>query len=42
MVGEGGRRPPLAARRVVRVNNKGFATISKGDCNDEGSDYDKN
>jgi hypothetical protein len=27
---------------VVRVNNKGFTTISKGDCNDEGSDYDKN
>ena len=23
-------------------NNKGFTTISKGDRNDEGSDYDKN
>jgi hypothetical protein len=40
--GGGGRRPPPAARRVVRVNNKGFTTISKGDRNDEGSDYDKN
>ena len=40
--GGGGHRPPPAARRVVRVNNKGFTTISKGDHNDEGSDYDKN
>jgi hypothetical protein len=38
----GGRCPPPAARRVVRVNNKGFTTISKGDRNDEGSDYGKN
>jgi hypothetical protein len=38
----GGRCPPPAARRVVRVNNKGFSTISKGDRNNEGSDYGKN
>jgi len=26
----------------VRVNYKGLTTISKGNCNDEGSDYGKN
>ena len=42
MAGEMGRHPPPAVRQGVRVNNKGFTTISKGDRNDEGSDYDKN
>ena len=42
MAGEGGRRPPLGGRQGVRVNNKGFTTISKGNRNDEGSDYDEN
>jgi len=29
-------------RGGIRVNNKGFATISKGNPKDEGSDYNKN
>jgi len=40
--GRGGRRPPPAVRRGVRVNKNLFTTISKGDCNDEGSSYDEN
>jgi len=42
VAGEGVCRPPPAASRGVRVNNKGFTTISKGNHNNEGSDYDKN
>ncbi len=42
MAGEGGRCPPPAAMQGVRVNNNLFTTISKGNRNDEGSDYDKN